>query len=1162
MSVAQLAQHSASDDSDSGLLSFANAPGPSTASSLSAHALPDQPPKEKRHRHHHHRRRKHSSDDQSHESSTRRRQRRRSSRSPSPAHRSSRHRSEKRVENNPSQKTLARKPAQGSEEYLWQQLLEDGIVSVDRRGDDNLRLFRETPKSTAPRFVRKGGRRVLGLGGSLRIASGEELMIKLAFTNTAPKRYMDVDWTSQRHACEYVDPLPNHSQLLPESADYVPLAEQPLLMDRIPDKIYDSDASGGPGHLSGFRSIEGRAKHPTDYAATLADSQQLAGVDSDTPIVRSELQKMMIELERQVKADPHDVAAWLDLVALQERIVRSAFTDTTVGSKYRQASKRAIAESQLEVYKRAKLYNPQSRPVVLGYLEQCTAIFDDESLASEWESVLESTTDPELVLRYVAMHQTLTIQFNVAKVVDAYVKGIRRLQRILRGCLGALSNDAHKPVQAVVLLIHCACVFLRDAGYTERAISVYQAVVEWYIFTPPRLYRSPFSHRKRAFEKFWDSGASRIGMPGACGWSDYDSRENESSTNVMTSENDAPLERAAEVMDAAAAWSQTEQQLAELGTLPLALPMSRLKEALAGKSLDPHSLVVFEDVENFVVDLPWHELTAGYLLDRFLQFLGVVGPRTFVLSDGPLSNAEKQPGSCGLAFHNDFLWTVLGQTGDCCESMFTLPRDKGRWEQKAGDKTKEKRLQFSFVSAPATLDTCDTPLSYMYSCLWLCQHNQCYQGMARHAFELLQTEPGPRFEQTSRLRLLLATAEMEWSFKLDFGGICSKRLLRLFPTCLALWNTYAKLHARYGRWDKARGIWARILVQIKDLPDGERKWGVVVRKSWALLEILYGCGIWTGVRIMAATVDKDCEPQQLVQRLVATAGDSVSAVDILCARKLAADHLHQLVDSSDTRNGEIVHALFTLQLWLAYAAERSCDAATNVYKEWADQHSDLMRCSAANAELALLELCSVHLYHSRTCKVYRAKDLRCHLEQAIQRYPHTTVFWEMFIYSEARVRVASRVSRQISTALAHEPQSVDLQLIGLYAAQCDAAPLEGYDHYLNSRVPHEALKRATRDSECWSPLVWLACISLECTRAGSKGSIARTKRLLFAAIRQCPWTKFFYLLALGGGGSRYVELAAAFSVEEKAALLRALVFLGLRTRASLGASASLLPLAS
>ncbi|KAJ1919370.1 hypothetical protein GGI09_005576 [Coemansia sp. S100] len=1038
-----------SDDSDAEFMSFASAPGPSSVTEVTVYASPD----DKRQRRSHKKRRK----DESRE-------------------RSSRHRSTHREE----RKAITQSPKTVD---LWGQLLEAGIL-VDRRGDSNLLMFKETSKSTAPKFVRRGGHRVLGLSGSLRVESDDGQRINLVRSLDKPKRYMDVDWASQRHAVEHIEPL-SESTLSVESADFISLAESTIHGVGAVSKIYDSDAGDGPSAQPDFRSIEGRAKDPPA-------SSTPAQVAEDQPIVRSEAQLKMIELERQVRANPHDISAWQSLAQLQEHLVASAFAGE------RRRSKRTIAESQIAVYKRALQHNSESRPLVLGYLSQCRAILDDAALADEWEQVLESTGDPEVITRYVAAHQTMT-QFSVPKVMAAYVKGIRRLQRVLRDRIGTHDSMVQGLLRALVELVHCVCLFLRETGYAERAVAVYQAVVEWYVLTPERLWASPYSHRKNAFEQFWDSGVPRIGMAGASGWCCYDNTSTGSTSDLGSNVDNESLESD---LNPWAVWCRAEHKLAEQSALPVVFPMAQL-ELLISSGTDLHSLVVFEDVESFIVDLPWDESTAGLLLDRYMQFLGVVGPRTFILSSQPPPSSQ---GNESLPALDDFMWTVPGSAGSC-ESMFASVREMTLWDQ-VGNKRR-----FPFVSIPVTLDTCDTPLPYAYSCPWMWQSSQKYLDLASQSFELLSTTPGLRL--TSRMRLLLATAEMEWSFGLPSSGTSvAKRLLKAFPTCFALWNTYAKLHARYGRWDEARNIWATILVQTV----GEA-WAVVVRKSWAVLEITHGRGVSAGVRIMAATVD-GCTPQQLLQRLFES--DAVSAVDMLCARKLA--------DSADlgVYDAEVVHARLALRMWLAYAAERSCDTATLVYKEWADTLDTDLMCIQAE-ELATLELCSIHLFHSVTSKVYRAWDLRSHLERAVNRYPHTTVFWEMYICCESRSKIFGRVSRQISAALACEPQAPDLQLLGLYEALSGGA----YDQVRG------ALKRATRrDAECWSPLIWMTCIV-------SGGSTARAKRLLLGAMPRCPWLKPLYMSALGG------ELAVLFGDDEKKGILRALVFLGLRTRALL-----------
>ena len=62
------------------------------------------------------------------------------------------------------------------------------------------------------------------------------------------------------------------------------------------------------------------------------------------------------------------------------------------------------------------------------------------------------------------------------------------------------------------------CLFLRDSGYREKAITSLQAMLEFNLFSPPTLKSVLRETKIAAFEEYWDSGSARIGFPGALGW--------------------------------------------------------------------------------------------------------------------------------------------------------------------------------------------------------------------------------------------------------------------------------------------------------------------------------------------------------------------------------------------------------------------------------------------------------------------------------------------------------------------------------------------------------------------------------------------------------------------------------------------------------------------
>ena len=78
------------------------------------------------------------------------------------------------------------------------------------------------------------------------------------------------------------------------------------------------------------------------------------------------------------------------------------------------------------------------------------------------------------------------------------------------------------------------CHILRQAGHTERAISLFQAAVELNLNYPPSLSTMKLKERLEFLEAFWDSGAPRVGEEGARGWSYWiDHKDEEQGTKPL-----------------------------------------------------------------------------------------------------------------------------------------------------------------------------------------------------------------------------------------------------------------------------------------------------------------------------------------------------------------------------------------------------------------------------------------------------------------------------------------------------------------------------------------------------------------------------------------------------------------------------------------------------
>ncbi|KAJ2157957.1 hypothetical protein GGF46_004123 [Coemansia sp. RSA 552] len=1034
MSSARPAAGSAGDGSDSDVAfpSFSTAPVPGA----SAHAPSSRSDKERRHR----KRRHHGSDS---ECRSRRREKRRHERS------------EKYQEVVPPPRPEPVSP--------WRQLLESGSVAVDTYGDPNLRQFQQSTRSAAPRFTRRGGRAVLGLGRRLWVDSvgKDNTEIQLSEATSTIARYMDIDWKSHEYKTEdaYLRMMPDDSQLpMGISPDYVPIGSATTQGDRL------SDGSEG---------------------GELFEAQ-------------SAIRAKTAELEARTKASVHDVDAWLQLVAHQDAVTALAFS-----GKSRRRMKRAIAEVKADIFRRALHSNRDSRPLALGYLAQCADILDDDALLVEWQTMVESTSDPQLILHYVRFCQTLASRFSVPWVADVYAGSIRRVLRC-----GVRSVDRSPEIgTAAVELIHCVCLFFREAGYAERALATYQAALEWYIMTPATKSGEPASHRMHAFKRFWSAGQPRVGMDSATGWCSYGHELDSAGGQAIWP--DGAEDPGCTSVDG---WCAAEVRRSKGGMEPWVVPINRLDEENI-QAMDPHALVLFEDIEPFLVDLPPSQPIARLLLDRFLQFLGVVGPRTFVLSP---SHARQQ------LVADELMWMLPGEGDDMYAPVDTL----SLWPTSKGKGTDWSLPGFPFISVPVTLDTLDMPLGYANVCPWLVPANKAYRKIARNT--LVQTRESELLDTPAKT--LLSVVLLEWQFVESpaDGGRAGKDLLAENPTCLSLWNTLAKMHARTGAWSEARRVWTSAILLADTLPQAERPWVAVLCKSWAVLEAFYGRGLTACVEILAAVRDpprlKRLSADDPVDRSLA-----ISATDLTNAQGLVDGYARAYSPTDCPDQSEVGLAILTLRLWLAYAARPDGQAVEKAYEQYAG--------SVPN-ERAELSVCAIHLFHAQTSRVFRAADLRARVQRALRRHPHNTVLWQVLLFSEQRAQVGSRFGHQLAAVLAENRDHAlpDLRLFGVYSVLCRGNQSAGIN-----RV-RWALDRATRNGASSSLLAWMVYIVFECRL----GTAKRAKQVLLTALRMCPWAKPLYMLALGTG-----SLASQFADHEKQALLRSAVSAGLRTRVDL-----------
>ncbi len=106
-----------------------------------------------------------------------------------------------------------------------------------------------------------------------------------------------------------------------------------------------------------------------------------------------------------------------------------------------------------------------------------------------------------LWLRFISYIKGNQSRFSVSKVRATYTTAIKRT---LSGSGGIVNSDSvAKAEQSALLIFRDLAEFERCCGYTERALSLWQALVELCLFCPPAPPGNNFCHFHQFLQQFY-----------------------------------------------------------------------------------------------------------------------------------------------------------------------------------------------------------------------------------------------------------------------------------------------------------------------------------------------------------------------------------------------------------------------------------------------------------------------------------------------------------------------------------------------------------------------------------------------------------------------------------------------------------------------------------
>jgi hypothetical protein len=281
------------------------------------------------------------------------------------------------------------------------------------------------------------------------------------------------------------------------------------------------DDSEGEDDESAFSYTPGLST--TNAKNKLRKAQSLA---TESESIESMLARRTRELNEEAIQNPKDIGCWLALAAFQEEVLRH--------HPNRQTAK-LVAQKQVAIFERGLRHLPENSMLLRGRLAASSFFEPPDAMGKLWENTLAfNGTDLNLWKHWMqfqnkAKQQALSAAYSIDSMRETALSSFDGMYIALAAASHSGSSGGRRPVlqlrgqYQVLGLVRKACALEVEAGFTERAIAILQALIEFNMGRPRSTSSDvPMSSETMSnFELFWESEYCRIGESGPPrnGWS-------------------------------------------------------------------------------------------------------------------------------------------------------------------------------------------------------------------------------------------------------------------------------------------------------------------------------------------------------------------------------------------------------------------------------------------------------------------------------------------------------------------------------------------------------------------------------------------------------------------------------------------------------------------
>uniref|UniRef100_A0A3B4BJ74 Uncharacterized protein n=1 Tax=Periophthalmus magnuspinnatus TaxID=409849 RepID=A0A3B4BJ74_9GOBI len=943
---------------------------------------------------------------------------------------------------------------------------------VDQKPDPANWTYKSLYRGDVARYRRKGGS-ILGINPHRQVVVWDD------FESNKKQKAKD----KKKHGCgdERYYSTANRQLLISEAPVLIlPISQSTSLN---PLGVYDPSTA---------LWVQGKGK-PDE-----ADQKQ----DTQAAESSSFFTKKTEDFNKRLREQPEDTELWIEFIHYQ------VILDHTECPKL---SYRAVLEKKLSIADRAVASNPSCISLQLERLKICQELWESSVLAKEWKKLvfLHPNSAP-LWKEYLLFMQSYFSNFSVSKVNSAYGKCLSTLCAVRDGSM--VSHPALPGVEEDMLDIFIQqCNFLRQAGHSEKATSLFQAMIEFTFLKPESLQKLSTKQQVEFFETFWDSGEARVGEPGSKGWKTW-MLQQERGGWLQPNEEEDEEEEEEEVKDRNQprwkVWLDVESSREAAHWLPWRPDKS--KGQSEDDCEDPDRQVLFDDIGQSMICLSSPELQLRLLL-HFLSFLGLpvnittstlLTKLNFIFLDDNFARPLTFP---------ELLHTGMNSVGQMTTLQGT-PKGIGLGKQGG------KFLNNVIAMIQPLLPT----------------HHRAILSLSQI--------------QNEKLKVLQSACSSKKK-GIHSQGKKSKRIAKRLlkepenRSSLEMWREYAHLEWLLGNLDEARKVF--VTAAALEGSSGLTSPSLCnLTLLWAQLEIENALDIGGRQKDVTAS-PAVCILTRLAEGTSVSSSEQLSPVSILKARKSYDQALNCTLSTLDqvslkqdnkgqSCRGQVgCYALFQ---YLTVGIKPASDVyalARNRMEELKQRLTgglknseagckDFISYLSSECEGLAIQQAALLAYHNKV-SVFPLAQLRQMLTGALSTWPCCVALWSIYIQVENRYHSAGRARRFFHSVMRNTTNVVP-SIFAIVAEQqrkqtVDAAqrscchgtalpslPENGLGHRI--RRLFENATKTKMGAHC--PLLWRMYMYFLI----SDGKVDQAKGIFYKALQNIPWTKGLYMDAV------------------------------------------------